>query len=152
MNAFRTYINTKSELRIAEIRLNWLYEKKEILEVRYLGIKSKPLGEMPSNHNVGNDSSVVAFIYEYEDKKQKNGLSIKEEITALELTVNSLKTSLDKMERALREMEGIEYQLFYIIKVEGKKPKKAVSMVTESSGMSEATIWRYYAKMKESLK
>ena len=152
MNAFVTYINTKNELRIAEIRLNWLYEKKEILEVRYLGIKSKPLGEMPSNHNVSNDSSVVAFIYEYEDKKQKNGLSIKEEITALELTVNSLKTSLDKMERALREMEGIEYQLFYIIKVEGKKPKKAVSMVTESSGMSEATIWRYYAKMKESLK
>ena len=152
MNAFVTYINTKSELRIAEIRLNWLYEKKEILEVKYLGIKSKPLGEMPSNHNVSNDSSVVAFIYEYEDKKQKNGLSIKEEITALELTVNSLKTSLDKMERALREMEGIEYQLFYLIKVEGKKPKKAVYLVTESSGMSEATIWRYYAKMKESLK
>ena len=152
MNAFITYINTKSELRVAEIRLNWLYEKKEILEVKYLGIKSKPLGEMPSNHNVSNDSSVVAFIYEYEDKKQKNGLSIKDEIKSLELTVNSLKTSLDKMERALREMEGIEYQLFYIIKVEGKKPKKAVSMVTESSGMSEATIWRYYAKMKESLK
>lgn len=152
MNAFVTYINTKNELRIAEIRLNWLYEKKEVLEVKYLGIKSKPLGEMPSTHNVSNDSSVIAFIYEYEDKKQKNGLSIKEEIKSLEMTVNSLKTSLDKMERALREMEGIEYQLFYLIKVEGKKPKKAVNLVTESSGMSEATIWRYYAKMKESLK
>lgn len=152
MNAFVTYINTKNELRIAEIRLNWLYEKKEILEVKYLGIKSKPLGEMSSTHNVSNDSSVIAFIYEYEDKKQKNGLSIKDEIKSLEMTVNSLKTSLDKMERALREMEGIEYQLFYLIKVEGKKPKKAVNLVTENSGMSEATIWRYYAKMKESLK
>lgn len=152
MNAFRTYVNQKSELRVAELRLNWLYEKKEVLEVKYLGIKSKPLGEMPSNHNVSNDSSVIAFIYEYEDKKQKNGLSIKEEITSLELTVNSLKTSLEKMERALREMQGIEYQLFYLIKVEGKRPKRAVNLVTESSGMSEATIWRYYGKMKENLK
>ncbi len=152
MNAFRTYINTKSELRVAELRLNWLYEKKEVLEVKYLGIKSKPLGEMPSNHNVSNDSSVIAFIYEYEDKKQKNGLSIKEEITALELTVNSLKSSVEKMEKALREMEGLEYQLFYLIKVEGKRPKRAVNIVSESSGLSEATIWRYYAKMKESLK
>lgn len=152
MNAFRTYINTKNELKIAEIRLKWLYEKKEVLEVKYLGIKSKPMGEMPTTHNVSNDSTVIAFIYEYEDKKQKNGLSIKEEITSLELTVNSLKSSVEKMEKALREMQGIEYQLFYLIKVEGKRPKRAVNLVTDSSGLSEATIWRYYGKMKECLK
>lgn len=152
MNALKTYVNTKYECKILEYRLQWLLERKEVLEVKYLGIKSKPMGEMPTTHNVSNDSSVIAFIYEYEEKKQRNGLSIKEEITALTSEINSLKTSLEKMEKALREMEGIEYQLFYIIKVEGKKPKKAVYTVSENSGMSLATIWRYYRKMKESLK
>ena len=152
MNALKTYVNTKYECKILEYRLQWLLERKEVLEVKYLGIKSKPMGEMPTTHNVSNDSSVVAFIYEYEEKKQRNGLSIKEEITALTNEINGLKTSLEKMEKALREMEGIEYQLFYIIKVEGKKPKKAVYTVSENSGMSLATIWRYYRKMKESLK
>ena len=152
MNALKTYVNTKYECKILEYRLQWLLERKEVLEVKYLGSKSKPMGEMPTTHNVSNDSSVIAFIYEYEEKKQRNGLSIKEEITALTSEINSLKMSLEKMEKALREMEGIEYQLFYIIKVEGKKPKKAVYTVSENSGMSLATIWRYYAKMKESLK
>lgn len=152
MNALKTYVNTKYECKILEYRLQWLLERKEVLEVKYLGIKSKPMGEMPTTHNESNDSSVIAFIYEYEEKKQRNGFSIKEEITALTSEINSLKTSLEKMEKALREMEGIEYQLFYIIKVEGKKPKKAVYTVSENSGMSLATIWRYYRKMKESLK
>lgn len=152
MNALKTYVNTKYECKILEYRLQWLLERKEVLEVKYLGIKSKPMGETPTTHNVSNDSSVIAFIYEYEEKKQRNGLSIAEEIKSLTSEINSLKTSLEKMEKALREMEGIEYQLFYIIKVEGKKPKKAVYTVSENSGMSLATIWRYYRKMKESLK
>lgn len=152
MNAFKSYVNTKNELRVVELRLNWLLEKKEVLEVKYLGIKSKPLGEMPSQHNPTNDSTVIAFIYEYEERKQKNGLSIKEEINLLQNEQKRLRESLAQMERALREMEGLEYQLFYIIKVEGKRPKRAVNLVSENSGLSLRTVWRYYAKMKESLK
>lgn len=152
MNAFKSYVNTKSELRVVELRLNWLLEKKEVLEVKYLGIKSMPLGEMPSNHNVSNNSSVIAFIYEFEERKQKNGLSIKEEINILQNEQKKLRESLGRMEKALREMEGIEYQLFYLIKVEGKRPKRAVNEVSETSGLSLRTIWRYYRNMKESLK
>lgn len=152
MNAFRTYVNTKAELKIIEIRLTSLENKAEELAAKYLGIRMAPLFSETYQHYPTNESTVIAFIYEYEDKKQKNGLSIKEEINLLKTEQKRLRESLARMEKALREMEGIEYQLFYLIKVEGKRPKRAVNLVTESSRMSEATIWRYYAKMKESLK
>ena len=153
MNAFLSYRNTKNELRIVETRLKLLYEIEEELAVKYLGIKAHLFGEpFINNHNVTNDSTVIAFIYETEDKKQKNGLSIKEEINLLQSEQKRLRKALDQMEKALREMDGLEYQLLYLIKVENRKPKKAVKMICDSSGLSEATIWRYYAKMKELLR
>ena len=153
MNAFKTYMTTKKELEIVESRLRYLYDKEEVLAAKYLGIKQAPIFSETTTHNSPtDDSTVIQFIYEIEDKKQQNGLSIKEEIKTLENERKRLTESIGKMEKALREMEGLEYQLFYLIKVEGKKPKKAVHITAETSGLSLATIWRHYANMKESLK
>lgn len=80
------------------------------------------------------------------------GLALDDEIELLTSQRRKLSQTLKAIEANLRKMEGIEFELFRRIVVDGMKRSEAVREVAERSYLSEQTVWRYYyPKIKEEL-
>lgn len=66
---------------------------------------------------------------------------------------DELTTTLDKMEDTLKELKGMEQELFYQIAVKGINVTKAVDNVAFTYDVDPSTIWKtYYPKVKKYLK
>lgn len=58
-----------------------------------------------------------------------------------------------KMEHHLRDLTGVEHQLYYEIVVNGLNANKAVEKVSLHYDMSVSSLWKtYYPSVKEKLK
>lgn len=65
---------------------------------------------------------------------------------------NHLSTIIHKMDKELRELDGIEYSLYYEIVVQGTNVTRAVDKVALKYDKDVSTIWKnYYPKVKEIL-
>lgn len=144
--AFITYQETKAEYEILKKRYDYLEGKKESLYQRLLGLHSPALDSEGSKGNGNSDlgSKVAQYNFEIEEKKQRNGKTIKEEQEELFTEMLGLESLLAKFEVALSSLTGIEHQLFYKIAVDGLNPNRAVAEVAESNQYSERQIWRAY--------
>lgn len=147
MDSIRTIRDTQNDIKIISKRLEILETKKEELHSRYLGIHSAS-GEMFKGSKE-NYSKVIAYLHKFEVEKQSNGLSIKEEIDQLTDKKIYLLGQLEKMHSTLKELKGIEYQLYYKMAVDGLKTTEAVEAVAEENYMTDRQVWKYYKKVKE---
>lgn len=147
MDSIRTIRDTQNDIKIISKRLEILEMKKEELHSRYLGIHSAS-GEMFKGSKE-NYSKVIAYLHKFEVEKQSNGLSIKEEIDQLTDKKIYLLGQLEKMHSTLKELKGIEYQLYYKMAVDGLKTTEAVEAVAEENYISKETAWRRYKNIKK---
>lgn len=152
MNSIQSYIDTKNELIIVKRRIRYLQDKREELYVSLVGVKGISFdGEAVTSPNT-KDSKIIAFLHEYEEKKQLNGKSIAEELKALQSEEKRLSGLVEEMEVLLENMSGYEYQLFYHIAILRQKPKKAVEEVAKKNDMTERNIWRKYSRISSYVK
>lgn len=79
--------------------------------------------------------------------------SINDYIEKLKEILKKQKDYLEKQSTILNMLEGREYELYYLIKVEGHKPSKAVQIIANKYDITENNIWRReYRKIKKYLK
>ena len=61
--------------------------------------------------------------------------------------------TMNKEESNLKQLDGIEYKLYYEMEVNGLNPNKAVEKVARNVNASTSTIWKsYYPKVKAYIK
>lgn len=82
----------------------------------------------------------------------QTGMSLDEELEMLARQIAELNTVLKRIRAALRKMEGLEFQLYVAIVIDGKTVTEAVQEVAEQNYISEQAVWRYHLpKIKEEL-
>lgn len=156
MEAIITYNNAKKELEIAEIELQSLLDKKDLLYSKYFKITST-ISNVSSKNSSYRDK-FQQFMIEYTKIDKDKGMSLEQEIKYQKELVNKLQYRLDQMTVRLVELQGIEYELYSQIVVKstssGKRSiSKAVEKTAELYNVSEKTVWRCYnEKIKKILK
>lgn len=153
MSALRNYNNTVQELKIARKRLKVLKAKKEELFLRICYPKG-----WHSNDGSGAKSTSIPlsasekFANIVNEPNDITGLSLNDEIEMTERDVKDLQSTIDEMNEILRNLDGIEYEIYTKIIVDGLKPTQAVQHVAQDHFMSEDNVWRtYYSKVKQYL-
>ena len=74
----------------------------------------------------------------------------KEELTRLKKIYEK---KIKNVESNLKQLDGIEYKLYYEMEVNGLNPNKAVEKVARNVNASISTIWKsYYPKVKAYIK
>ena len=82
----------------------------------------------------------------------QTGMSLDEELEMLARQIAELNTVLKRIRAALRKMEGLEFQLYVAIVIDGLTVTEAVQKTAEKNYLSEQTVWRYHLpKIKEEL-
>ena len=100
--------------------------------------------------NAKKDLELVKINIETLNNKEKHLKDIKNSLKELEL---KLENNTKKIESKLKDLKGIEQELFYSILVEGINPTKAVDNVAFKNDKDPSTIWKnYYPKVKKILK
>lgn len=147
MNVIQNYKSLKLEMKADKIRLNYLKDRKEELYQIYTGVKAVSFGEKEGGHTEGNN--VIKLLDKLDEINVQTGLSINQEIEVLTERIKKQKTALGKLEKLLKSYNGIEYDLFYEIWVNGIKPTKAVRIIAERWSYDESHIWKnVYPKLK----
>lgn len=78
---------------------------------------------------------------------------LEEEKKTLLNLINSHYSTLEKMERSLQSLEGIEKKLFYEIAIKGLNVTRAVDKIANIYELDSSTIWKkYYPKVKKFIK
>ena len=84
--------------------------------------------------------------------KQKESQIIKEK-TSLEELKEKLYIILVQIEEKLKDLKGIERELFYEVIVKGTNITRAVDKVSITYDVDPSTIWKYYyPRIKEDIK
>lgn len=100
--------------------------------------------------NVKTDIDLINLRLETLKEKEKQIMKEKESLIELK---NKLDNFLLKIEDKLKEVKGIERELFYEIIVKGTNVTKAVDKVSFAYDLDTSTIWKnYYPKIKEDIK
>ena len=147
----RNYTNTLIELKSCEARYKYLSERREVYYVKYLGVKSPTYDSVGGHKNWAVDGMSI-FLDLVTTKDPKTGLSLDDELEKIAGEMAELTRVLKQMARYLKQMEGIQYQLFYRIVVEGLSTTEAVKKIAEENYMTERNVWRnYYSEIKEYL-
>lgn len=149
METIRCYRDTENDLKVVNLRIEVLESQKYALNVKYLGVKSPNLENPLDMTSFENNSKVVAYLNALEVKKQKNGMSIQEELENLYNERKMLLKKINEMQECLNKLKGIEYKIYYKIIVDGKNVTKAIYEVCEENDISEMTGWRKYHKIKK---
>lgn len=146
-----TYMNTLLELQAIQERLKWLEERRLVLYTKYLGVKSPNYDKVGGKKNWSIDGMSL-YLEALEKVDGATGVSLEKEIEMLTEQRQTLTDTLKNMGQSLRKAEGIEYELFVLIVVDGMKRSQAVKEIAEKNYMSEQTVWRYYyPKIKEEI-
>lgn len=152
MYAIRNYTNTKCELEMAKTRLNLLMDRKEKLYSKYFPLTSK-IKEIVVDGGDHNNDKMADYVSELYDVDIGTGMSLAEEIECEQQNVNKLQSYIDKMDKTLSKMSGIEYELFYEIVYNGTNITKAVEILAEKKDKEPQTIWKnHYRKIKKDIK
>ena len=140
----RNYTNTLLELRTCEERYRLLQERREVYYVKYLGVRSPNFEKIGSGKNWSIDGMSV-FLDLIGRVNPQTGMSLERQIA-------ELNTVLKRIRAALRKMEGLEFQLYVAIVIDGLTVTEAVQKTAEKNYLSEQTVWRYHLpKIKEEL-
>lgn len=151
MQAIVNYNNTKRELEIAQIRLENLLDKKDLLHSKYFSITSKP-SEAGVRVNSFKDK-YAQFMIEYTKIDKDTGMSLEQELNIQKKYVNKLNDTLDKMTKILMDLQGLEYDLYSYIVVKNNNITKSVEKVAELYDCSLGKVWNCYnKKIKKLLK
>lgn len=149
--AVRNYTNTLLELRACEARYKLLQERREVYYVKYLGVRSPNLEKIGSGKNWSIDGMSV-FLDLVGRINEQTGMSLDDELELLAHQIAELNTVLKRIRAALRKMEGLEFQLYVAIVIDGKTVTEAVQEIAEKNYISEQAVWRYHLpKIKEEL-
>lgn len=153
MYAIQNYTNTKCELEMAKTRLNLLMDRKEQLYCKYFPVTSK-IKEIMTDGGEKNKDKMAEYLYElYDVIDVGTGKTLSQEIEDEQNNINKLQGYLDKMDNALKNMNGIEYELFYEIAYKGVNISKAVENIAEKNNKEPQTIWKnHYRKIKKEIK
>lgn len=146
MKVIRNYTNTMNELTIAKTRLNWLMDRKEKLYCKYFPV-TKQLKEImvDGGHDITRDP-MADYLHELTNTDTETGKSLEQEIEDQRNIVQELEYYLKLMDESLKNLSGIEYELYYEI-VKNKLPiSKAVSKIADRYERDDSTIWRIYHK------
>ena len=147
----RNYTNTLLELRTCEERYRLLQERREVYYVKYLGVRSPNLEKIGSGKNWSIDGMSV-FLDLVGRINPQTGMSLDEELEMLARQIAELNTVLKRIRAALRKMEGLEFQLYVAIVIDGKTVTEAVQEIAEKNYISEQAVWRYHLpKIREEL-
>ncbi len=151
MVAIRNYTNTLLELRSCEERYHLLSQRREVYYVKYLGVKSPNYEGVGGKKNWAVDGMSI-FLELVTTKNPETGMSLDDELEKLSNEIAELTKILKDMGKSLKSMQGIEYQLYCLIVIDGMATSEAVKYTAEKNYMSERNVWdRYYPKIKDSL-
>lgn len=99
--------------------------------------------------NTKNILEVISLRLKVIDKSE---LILNKEKKELQNYQNELKEYIDIIEKNLKTLKGIEYELFYEIVVNGLNATKAVDKVAYYNDKDASTIWKnYYPNIKKEL-
>ena len=149
MDMIRTYTNTLLELKGLEQRFKLLQQRREVIYVKYLGVKSPNYEKIGSGKNWAVDNMSI-FLDLISRVNPETGMSLDDELEWLAGQIHRLTITLKEMRKNLKEMEGLEFQLYRAIVINGQKATEAVQSVAEKNFMSEQRVWKYhYSKIRE---
>lgn len=153
MITLHTYTNTLCSLKIAQSRLNLLLDEKSRIYTKYFPISPNIENERVQGGDISADKKMTAYLSELLEKDYGTGKSLEEEITEQQGQVKKYQQHVDIMTTSLKEMKGIEHNLYYEIVVNGNSVSKAIRIVAERYNLEEQTIWKnYYRKIKKDIK
>ena len=151
MFTIQTYTNTKCELEMAKTRLNFLMDKKEKLYCKYFPVTSKYKNIVISETRENNDK-MADYLHELHELDLGTGMSLADEIEHQQKKIEKIQSFINKMNKTLSKMTGLEYKLYYDIVVNGTKISKAIDKIAETNNMDARSAWRVYKKIKNDVK
>lgn len=133
----KNYYDTQKELEVAEIRLNVLQNKKNILFEKMMP-KASQIKEIVTSGGKQEDTyaKYIAEVYELD-----------KELELKKNEVNMLKYNLKKMEIAMREMKELEEKVFVMRYIDNKKVKH----IARELNYTEKNIYRVLDIIKEKI-
>ncbi len=100
--------------------------------------------------NIKTDIKLINLRLEVLKEKE---YQIQKEKESLEELKNKLDNFLLEIEEKLKELKGIERELFYEIIVKGTNVTRAVDKISFTYDLDPSTIWKnYYPKIKDDIK
>lgn len=153
MITLHNYTNTICSLKIAESRLNLLLDEKSKIYTKYFPISPNIEKERVQGGEMSADKKMVAYLTEILEKDYGTGKSLEEEIKEQQEQVKKYQESIKIMTDTLKMMNGIEYNLYYEIVINGNSISKAIKLIAEKYNLEEQTVWKnYYRKIKKDIK
>lgn len=139
MSTIKTQNNLECELAITKLRLNLLIKRINMLYVKYC----------PPTQKIS-DVNKMRYLHELYNTDTVSGYSLAQEIKYQKERVNILTHTINKIDKTLNNLKGIEFVLFYEIVVNGVNISKAVRDIAQLYKLAEGTVWRYhYKKIKD---
>ena len=99
-----------------------------------------------SYSNTVNELNILKERYKLISKYEQNLATEKNEISNL---ICLYKKVVDKMEKDIQKLQGIENKLYYEIVIKGNGITKAIDKIAGSEYIDVSTLWKnYYPKIK----
>lgn len=152
MLAIRNYTNTVCDVNMAKTRLNILLDRKESLYCRYFSITANIANEMVDGGKVYKDK-MADYLHELHKVDMISGKSLEEEINEQLEVIRKLERYIKIMEDTLKELTGVEAELYNEIVMKNTKISNAVEKIANKYNKDVSTIWRLYnKKLKKDIK
>lgn len=155
---FDCYNNEVQKRKIYIKELKKCNDRKEELHGMYLG-GANQFGEYIKGGKSINPTEdalsgyVDAVNYKTYIKLEGQEYSLNDYIKKLNKLIKEQNRYIKEISNVLSKIEGREAELFYLIKVKGYKPTKAVTEISIKYDITENNIWRReYRKIKKYLK
>lgn len=145
MQAIINYNNTLCELNSAKTRLTLLMDRKEALYCKYFPM-NKP---MNSEHVDGGHTikdPMTLYVEELNRINEETGKSLDQEITEQINEVHKLEYYIRLMDNTIKELKGLDAELYRYIVFDGMNISKAVEKISEKYDNGLSTAWRIYRK------
>lgn len=161
MIAIRNYNNTHQELKSAKRRLELLEARAEKIFDMFFPTTTSIQNELIKT--MSRRDRQVEYQIEMDRIRPETGMSLRKEIEQTKNEVRQLQYYLGLMEHDLKEMEGVEYDLYYEIVINRANAKKSISRIIEeysertyldenAKTIEVNTLWvNYYPKIKKYL-
>lgn len=142
MSTIKTRNDIECELEITKLRLNLLIDIKNMLYAKYCPTAQKL-----------RDVNKTRYLHELYNTDTVSGYSLAQEIKYQKERVNILTHTINKIDKTLNRLKGIEFVLFCEIVINGVDTSKAVRDIARLYKLAENTVWRYhYKKIKDNIK
>ncbi len=156
MIAIKSHQQTKKELEVLEKRLELLFERKKELVTKHFPLTQNFKSELLQGGL--RQDKYMKYLLDLEGA-QENGMNINEEIEYIRNLLIPLRKSIILIEDTLADIkESTEYHLYYLIKVKGQYPTKAVKIIAHFNYINDLTpssergIWDKYKRLQKHLK